>query len=82
MSGEQYFYLDTLGAHRDVAGRGVGQELLRTSLSRLRAEAPRPCFLLTHQPHNVRLYQRLGFEMLGQCAVPDSPITFWGMRQK
>jgi len=81
MGDERYFYLDTLGVHRDAAGRGVGQQMLRTSLSLLREEAPRTCFLLTHQPHNVQLYQRLGFEVIGECPVPDSPITFWGMRQ-
>jgi ribosomal protein S18 acetylase RimI-like enzyme len=81
MGDERYLYLDTLGAHRDAAGRGVGQKLLRASLSRLREETPRSCFLLTHQPHNVRLYQRLGFQVIGECPVPDSPITFWGMRQ-
>ncbi|HYQ42049.1 MAG TPA: GNAT family N-acetyltransferase [Polyangiaceae bacterium] len=81
MGDERYFYLDTLGVHRAAAGRGLGQHLLRTSLSRLREEAPRTCFLLTHQPHNVRLYERLGFEVIGECSVTDSPITFWGMRQ-
>jgi hypothetical protein len=65
----------------DAAGRGVGQNLLGTSLSLLRARAPRPCFLLTHQAHNVRLYRRLGFELSFECPVPESPITFWGMRQ-
>jgi len=81
MGGEPHLYLDTLGVHRDAAGRGVGQTLLNASLARLREDAPQPCFLLTHQPHNQRLYQRHGFETLGECRVPDSPITFWGMRQ-
>jgi len=81
MRGERYLYLDTLGTHRDAAGRGLGQSLVHTSLSRLRDNEPRPCFLLTHQTHNVQLYQRLGFERIGECAVPESPITFWGMRR-
>lgn len=81
MGDERYFYLDTLGVHGSAAGRGVGQELQRTSLSLLRDEEPRACFLLTHQPHNVGLYQRLGFEVRGECPVTDSPITFWGMRR-
>ncbi len=78
---EPHHYLDTLGVHRAAAGRGIGQELLDGSLTRLREHDPRPCFLLTHQAHNRRLYRRHGFETLGECPVPDSPITFWGMRQ-
>jgi ribosomal protein S18 acetylase RimI-like enzyme len=78
---EPHLYLDTLGVHQDAARRGIGQALLSASLARLREEAPQPCFLLTHQRHNQRLYQRHGFETLGACRVPDSPITFWGMRQ-
>ncbi|HET7538277.1 MAG TPA: GNAT family N-acetyltransferase [Polyangiaceae bacterium] len=82
MRSEPHYYLDTLGTHRDAAGRGLGQNLVRTSLSLLRDNQPRPSFLLTHQPHNLRLYQRLGFEVTGECPVPESPITFWGMRQR
>ena len=81
MSKEPHLYLDTLGVHRDAAGRGIGQALLGASLAQLREQIPKPCFLLTHQPHNRRLYQRHGFETIGECPVPDSPITFWGMRQ-
>jgi GNAT superfamily N-acetyltransferase len=78
---EPHHYLDTLGVHRDARGRGVGQTLLDASLARLRQTAPLPCFLLTHQPHNQTLYRRHGFETVGACPVPDSPITFFGMRQ-
>jgi ribosomal protein S18 acetylase RimI-like enzyme len=78
---EPHLYLDTLGVHRDSAGRGVGQTLLKASLARLREEAAEPCFLLTHQRHNQSLYRRHGFETVGECKVPDSPITFFGMRQ-
>jgi ribosomal protein S18 acetylase RimI-like enzyme len=81
MGGEPHLYLDTLGVHRDTAGRGIGQALLKASLARLREDAPQPCFLLTHRLHNQRLYRRHGFETLGECPVPASPITFFGMRQ-
>ncbi len=81
LGGEPHHYLDTLGVHRDAAGRGVGQMLLNASLARLREDAPQPCFLFTHQLHNQRLYGRHGFETVGECPVPESPITFFGMRQ-
>ena len=81
LNGEPHYYLDTLGVHADFARRGHGPRLLLDSLAQLRAQQPAPCFLLTHLPHNVALYQRLGFEVIGECAVPKTPITFWGMRR-
>ena len=78
---EPHFYLDTLGVHQSAARRGVGPRLLLESVRDLRQQSARPCFLLTHLPRNVTLYSRLGFEVLGECAVPKTPITFWGMRQ-
>ncbi|HWZ92681.1 MAG TPA: GNAT family N-acetyltransferase [Polyangiaceae bacterium] len=81
LAGEPHFYLDTLGVHADSARRGIGPRLLLESLSDLRQQRREPCFLLTHLPRNVALYRRLGFEVIGQCAVPKTPITFWGMRQ-
>ena len=81
LGGEPHFYLDTLGVHAGSARRGVGPRLLLESLAKLRQLRPAPCFLLTHLPSNVTLYRRLGFEVIGECAVPKTPITFWGMRQ-
>lgn len=81
LAGRPHFYLDTLGVHRSVARRGIGPRLLLESLADLRRAEPAPCFLFTHLPENVKLYQRLGFEVIGECAVPKTPITFWGMRQ-
>ena len=78
---QPYFYLDTLGVQQSAARRGLGPRLLIDSLSDLRERAPLPCFLLTHLPENVQLYERLGFSVLDQCAVPKTPITFWGMQQ-
>lgn len=78
---QPYFYLDTLGVQRSAARRGVGPRLLLDSLADLRQRASLPCFLLTHLADNVKLYQRLGFAVIGQCAVPKTPITFWGMLQ-
>jgi ribosomal protein S18 acetylase RimI-like enzyme len=81
LNGEPHLYLDTLGVHRSAARRGIGPRLLLESLADLRRQSHAPCFLLTHLRENVTLYDRLGFEALGECAVPKSPITFWGMRQ-
>ena len=80
LAGQPYYYLDTLGVQQSAARRGVGPRLLLESLAHLRSSAEHPCFLFTHLPANVQLYQRLGFEVIGECAVPNTPITFWGMR--
>jgi ribosomal protein S18 acetylase RimI-like enzyme len=81
LKGEPHFYLDTLGVERESARRGLGPHLVLDSLRRLRQIEPKPCFLLTHLPSNITLYRRLGFEVIGECPVPNTPITFWGMRQ-
>jgi len=81
LGSEPHFYLDTLGVRAESARRGLGPRLLLESVAELRRERPVPCFLLTHLPSNVALYRRLGFEVIGECPVPKTPITFWGMRQ-
>jgi len=81
LAGQPHFYLDTLGVHRRVARRGIGPRLLLDSLADLRLQQAEPCFLFTHLPENVTLYQRLDFDLIGECAVPGTPITFWAMRQ-
>ena len=40
-----------------------------------------PCYLETHRESNVRLYQRHGFEICRQAAVPGHPIPVWAMLQ-
>lgn len=82
LNGAPHFYLDTLGVERSAAGRGIGPRLLVESLADLRRGAALPCFLFTHLAKNVELYRRLGFELIGECPVPNSPVTFWGMRQR
>jgi ribosomal protein S18 acetylase RimI-like enzyme len=81
LGGEPHVYLDTLGVHAASARRGIGPRLLLESVADLRKASAMPCFLLTHLPSNVALYRRLGFDVVGQCAVPKTPITFWAMRQ-
>lgn len=82
LAGEPHFYLDTLGVHRSLARRGIGPRLLLESLADLQRRDAEPCFLFTHLQSNMTLYQRLGFELIGECAVPKTPITFWGMRRR
>jgi len=79
---QPYWYLDTLGVERERAGRGLGPRLVLESLRELRQTRALPCFLFTHVPANVALYRRLGFEVIGECAVPNTPLTFWGMLQR
>jgi len=75
LANEKYLYLDTLGVHPDYAGRGIGSELARTSLAVL-AKPGRRCVLLTHLERNLKLYERLGFDLIGEYRLPFSPIHF------
>ncbi len=79
LAGRPCFYLDTLGVEREHARRGLGPKLVLESLTQLREERALPCFLFTHVEANVALYRRLGFEVIGECRVSKTPLTFWGM---
>ncbi|HEY3494500.1 MAG TPA: GNAT family N-acetyltransferase [Polyangiaceae bacterium] len=75
---ERYLYFDTLGVHPEFANRGIGSELARRSLAALASERHR-CLLLTHVERNVRLYERLGFSVIGDYRLPLSTVHFRAM---
>lgn len=76
---EPVWFLATVGVDPARQGQGLGSAVLRAGLT----EADRaglPAFLETAEERNVRLYQRLGFQVTAEVDLPDGPRT-WCMRR-
>jgi GNAT superfamily N-acetyltransferase len=75
---EPHWYLAVIGSDVTVRGKGYGQVLMRSRLDRVDAEHA-PAYLESSKPENVPYYQRFGFEVTGQIALPDGGPTLWPM---
>lgn len=74
---EPHDYLFFLGTRPEWQGRGLGSALLREVLDRCDREG-RPAYLEATNEGCRRLYQRHGFEVSAEIALPDGP-TMWPM---
>ena len=70
------WFLATAPAHQ---GRGVGRALL-DDLHSHAAEIDTPCYLEASKEDNVPYYERSGYEVIGEVAVPDAP-KLWRMER-
>lgn len=69
---EPCWYLPLIGVDPVAQGRGAGSALLRHALARCDREGGL-AYLESSNPRNVPLYQRHGFEIIGQIQVGSSP---------
>jgi ribosomal protein S18 acetylase RimI-like enzyme len=69
---EPHWYLSMIGVDPARQGRGLGSALLRHTLAIIDAEGSL-AYLESSNPKNVPLYERHGFEVLGQIAPADFP---------
>jgi GNAT superfamily N-acetyltransferase len=67
---EPHWYLAIIGSDPDVRGQGFGNALMRSRLDRCDAEHA-PAYLESSKPDNVPYYQRFGFEITGEIALPN-----------
>ena len=67
-----HWYLSMIGVDPARQGRGLGSALLRHTLALCDAEGA-PAYLESSNPRNVPLYERHGFEVLGQIQPGDFP---------
>ena len=74
---EPHWYLAMIGVTPTHQGRGHGAALLRAGLERCDRDGL-PAYLESGEPRNRALYERHGFEVLGEVQVADSP-PFWPM---
>ncbi len=75
-----FYYLMMLAVHPSQQGKGLGEVLLNTILTRADAEH-KPCYLETSKEKNVAYYQSFGFQVFGHGKLTQAGHTFpyWGM---
>jgi ribosomal protein S18 acetylase RimI-like enzyme len=74
---DAHWYLPMIGVDPARQGRGVGSALLRHALARPDRDAL-PAYLESSNSKNVPLYQRHGFDVVGEIQVGSAP-PFWPM---
>ena len=72
-----HWYLALAGVDPFAQGRGLGSTLLRHGLATCDREGL-PAYLEASSPRNRRLYQRVGFEVVGVVQAGTSP-PIWAM---
>ena len=69
---EPHYYLQFIGARQQHQGQGVGSALLKQG-TRICDEEQMPAYLESSNSLNVPLYQRHGFEVIHEGAIPGGP---------
>ncbi len=71
----------TIGVHPSHWRRGLATRLLRPVLDVAR-ELGAPAYLETSSTGNVALYERSGFRIIGEAAVPGGGPRVWAMQAR
>lgn len=77
---QPHWYLPLLGVRRAFHGQGLGSALLKHTLAHCDRDGL-PAYLEATSPRNVALYERHGFERIGEIRVPAFPTLNPMMRQ-
>jgi GNAT superfamily N-acetyltransferase len=73
-----YWYLHIAGCDPVAQGKGFGGATIRSGLERV-ADSGLPAYLETPSEKYLGFYRGLGFEVIGEWAVPKSGPRFWSM---
>lgn len=71
---QPHWYLPMIGVEPNAQGRGLGAALMRHALTRCDRDGL-PAYLESSNPRNLSLYQRHGFERLGEIQVGRGPLV-------
>jgi GNAT superfamily N-acetyltransferase len=69
------WHLAFMGVDPSAQGRGLGNQLLAAVLTQADRDQE-PAYLEASSPENRRLYERHGFQTMGELTVADSPTIF------
>jgi ribosomal protein S18 acetylase RimI-like enzyme len=75
---EPHWYLSVIGSDPEHRGAGFAWALMQSRLDRVDAEHA-PAYLESTKLDNVPYYQRFGFEVTGEIALPDGGPLMWAM---
>ena len=78
---EPHFYLYAIGASLTSQGMGIGSALLKAGLADCDKQRM-PAYLESSNKKNNPLYQRFGFEVIGEGSLDDNGPTIWFMRRE
>jgi ribosomal protein S18 acetylase RimI-like enzyme len=70
---EAHWYLPMIGVEPNAQGKGLGSALMRHALARCDREKAL-AYLETANPQNIPLYQRFGFEVMGEIRIGAAPV--------
>lgn len=70
---EEHWYLPMIAADPSQTGRGLGAALMKHALE-IVDEAGLPAYLESSNPRNISLYERHGFEVMGEIQAGSSPV--------
>lgn len=70
---EPHWYLPLIAADPARQGQGIGTALMAAAIERIDADG-RPAYLESSNPRNVPLYERFGFETIGEIQTETSPV--------
>ena len=73
-----HWYLSLIGVAPDHQGKGVGQQLLSTTINKIDLEY-KPIYLETNKEKNVEIFERFGFRILQKVMVPGTEIFHWSL---
>jgi GNAT superfamily N-acetyltransferase len=70
---EPCWYLPVIGVDPAHQGKGLGAALMKHALQHIDEQAL-PAYLESSNPQNMSLYERHGFEAMGQIQIGSSPL--------
>lgn len=73
-----HWYLMILGVDPAQQGKGIGGSLMRPILAKADA-AQLPCYLETMNGANLAIYQKHGFKVVAEGAMPKGGLYIWSM---
>ena len=71
---EELWYLPLIGVDPAHQGKGIGSALMKAALRQI-DEAGLPAYLESSNPRNISLYERHGFEAMGEIQIGSSPLV-------
>jgi ribosomal protein S18 acetylase RimI-like enzyme len=71
---EPHWYLPMVGVEPNAQGKGLGGALMRHAVARCDRQGAL-AYLESSNPRNISLYERHGFEVMGQIQVGSGPLV-------
>lgn len=77
---EPHWYLPMIGVEPNARNRGLGRVLMQHALGRCDQDGVL-AYLESSNPRNITLYERHGFEVMGQIQIGGAPVITPMLRQ-